>query len=82
MPWVNGVRLDRRGRNVCDCGGYKYPHRKFGGACYHSPRADYYHALRADVPVSEALQLLWADKLERMSTIPPTTDPRSLHANQ
>lgn len=46
--------------------GYWFPHRKGGGACEHSPRVDYYLALRADVPEGEALQLLWADKRERM----------------
>lgn len=60
------VRRDKRGRLVCGCMGYWFPHRKGGGACEHSPRVDYYLALRADVPEGEALQLLWADKLERM----------------
>lgn len=57
---------DKRGRMVCGCMGYHFPHRKGGGACDHSPRVDYYRALRADVPEDEALQLLWADKLERL----------------
>ena len=55
---------DKRGRLVCDCGGYSFPHRKFGGACYHGPRADYYAAIRdgAD-PDFAAANLIWADKL-------------------
>lgn len=63
---ADGRWTDKRGRLVCGCGGYLFPHRKHGGACEHSPRADYYQALRAGVPEDEALQLLWADKLERM----------------
>lgn len=63
------VRRDKRGRSVCGCMGYAFPHRKGGGACEHSPRADYYAALRAGVDESEALQLLWADKLERMRPV-------------
>lgn len=53
----------------CDCGGYHFPHRIKGGACYHSPRADYYHALRAGVPLKEAMELLSAADLERMSPL-------------
>lgn len=64
MPYILGQRRDKRGRLVCDCGGYHFPHRKGGGACEHSPRVEYYLALRADEP--EPLALLWADKLERM----------------
>lgn len=60
-PWK-----DKRGRLVCGCMGYHFPHRKGGGACDHSPRVEYYIALRAGEP--EALALLWADKLERMPT--------------
>lgn len=57
-PWT-----DKRGRPVCDCGGYHFPHRRRSGACYSSPRADYYAALRADDP--EALALLSAADLRR-----------------
>jgi hypothetical protein len=31
-----GPRRDKRGRIVCNCGGYWFPHRKGGGACDHS----------------------------------------------
>lgn len=48
--------------------GYWFPHRKGGGACEHSPRVDYYAALRQGVSEAEALQLLWSDKLERLPT--------------
>ena len=53
----------------CDCGGYWFPHRKGGGACYYSSRRDYYEALRAGVPLREAMQLLSAADLERMFPI-------------
>lgn len=53
----------------CWCGGYWFPHRKGGGACHHSPRCDYYLALRAGMSWQEALELLSADQLERMFPI-------------
>jgi hypothetical protein len=57
-------RRDKRGRLVCDCGGYCFPHRKFGGACYNGPRADYYAALRAGISDADAAaDFIWADKL-------------------
>lgn len=60
-------RRDKRGRLVCDCGGYSFPHRKFSGACYLGPRADYYSALRAGVSEADAAaNLIWQDKLAAM----------------
>jgi hypothetical protein len=56
----------RNTRLRCDCMGYHFPHRKAGGACEHSPRADYYHALRCGLPREEALLMLSVDQLERM----------------
>lgn len=50
----------------CQCLGYWFPHRKGGGACEFSPRADYYRALRQGVPVAEAQQLLSAADLEKL----------------
>lgn len=60
------TRVDKRGRPVCVCGGYHFPHRKGGGACEHSPTADYHHALRQGMPKEEALQLLWSHQLEKI----------------
>lgn len=60
------MRRDKRGRQVCDCGGYLFPHRRTGGACVHGSRTDYYHALRAGVPLAECMQLLSAADLRRM----------------
>lgn len=54
----------------CWCGGYWFPHRKGGGACHHSPRSDYYLALRAGVPEHEAMQLLSAADLRRLYPLP------------
>lgn len=54
----------------CWCGGYWFPHRKGGGACHHSPRSDYYLALRAGVPEREAMQLLSAADLRRLYPLP------------
>lgn len=56
----------RNTRLRCDCGGYAFPHRRRGGACEHSPRRDYYLALRCGLSESEAAQTLWAYQLERM----------------
>jgi len=58
-------RLDKRGRPVCDCGGYKFPHRKGSGACYFSLYCDQHHALRAGASPEEALALLSAAAIER-----------------
>lgn len=60
----------RHQREKCQCGGYWFPHRKGGGACDHSSRADYYRALRAGLPLSECQQLLSAADLERMFPLP------------
>lgn len=69
-----GRWVDKRGRLVCWCGGYWFPHRKAGGACDHSPRADYYHAMRQpDVPVSEAMSLLSVDDMRRLYPFPGDT---------
>lgn len=57
---------DKRGRRVCTCGGYWFPHRLGGGACHNGPRAEYYAALRQGATPAEALELLWSDKLEAM----------------
>ncbi len=61
---------DREGQG--DCGGYHFPHRRGGGACIHSERAGYYHALRQGVPLSEAMQLLTAGQLEAMFPVDDT----------
>lgn len=39
-------RRDKRGRLVCTCGGYWFPHRKGGGACDYSKTRDMHIALR------------------------------------
>lgn len=41
------MRLDKRGRPVCWCGGYWFPHRKGGGACDHSKTRDIHLAIRS-----------------------------------
>jgi hypothetical protein len=56
----------RHQRLKCGCMGYHFPHRKKGGACIYSPRADYYAALNAGRPLSEAMEFLSAADLERM----------------
>lgn len=61
-----GPRCDKRGRLVCCCSGYHFPHRLNGGACWHGPRSDYYMALRQGLSEDEARALLSADQLERM----------------
>lgn len=53
----------------CQCGGYHFPHRKGGGACVHSTRADYYAALRAGLPLDECMALLSAADLARLYPI-------------
>lgn len=40
------MRRDKRGRLVCWCGGYWFPHRHGGGACDHSKTRDIHMALR------------------------------------
>ncbi len=61
-----GPSRDKRGRLVCCCRGYHFPHRGGGGACYSGPRADYYHALRQGLSEGEARALLSVNQLERM----------------
>jgi len=39
-------KTDKRGRQVCWCSGYWFPHRKGGGACEHSKTRDIHLALR------------------------------------
>lgn len=67
MTKVPAPRTWRNTRLKCECGGYHFPHRKTGGACYHGPRSDYYLALRAGTTRNEAEQLLWSTQLERMT---------------
>lgn len=67
MPRVKGKWVDKRGRLVCWCGGYWFPHRKKSGACEHGSRADYYAARRADEP--EAMALLSVADLRRFFPI-------------
>jgi hypothetical protein len=45
--------------------GYWFPHRRGGGACEHSPRRNFYEALRAGLPESEAMGELSVADLER-----------------
>lgn len=40
------MQLDKRGRPVCWCTGYWFPHRKGGGACEHSKTRDIHLAIR------------------------------------
>ena len=63
-------RRDKRGRLVCWCGGYHFPHRRTGGACVHGSRTDYYHALRAGLPMADRMALLSAADLRRMFPYP------------
>jgi len=37
---------DKKGRPICHCGGYWFPHRKGGGACDHSKTQLFHLALR------------------------------------
>jgi hypothetical protein len=59
----------------CWCGGYWFPHRKGGGACEHSPRADYYIALRYGATQSEAMEWLSSAQIEKM--FPLNIEPSS-----
>ena len=59
----------RNTRLRCDCGGYGFPHRRQGGACDHSPRRNFYLALRHGAPLHEAQAELSAADLERMFPI-------------
>ena len=60
----------RHQREKCWCLGYWFPHRRGGGACDHSPRVDYYRALRDGASVEEAMQLLTASDLRKLYPIP------------
>lgn len=66
MKKVQASKLWKNTRLRCDCGGYPFPHRRGGGACYHSPREAYYQALRNGLPGNEAEELLWAVQLEKL----------------
>ena len=59
-------RLARNARLVCWCEAYWFPHRRAGGACYHSPRRDYYLAIRSGASQPEAMAQLSINQLERM----------------
>lgn len=59
-------RLNRLRYSNCSCSGYWFPHRPGGGACYSSPRADFYAALRNGASLSEAMAELSVAQLERM----------------
>ena len=50
-----GPRKDKRGRLVCTCGGYIFPHRKGGGACEHSYTSVYHRARRDGLDHLDAL---------------------------
>ena len=63
-------RRDKRGRAVCDCGAYHFPHRKGSGACESSLYRDQHLALRAGLTELEALAMLSAAALERKYPIP------------
>lgn len=65
-PWSYWARHKRE---KCCCSGYHFPHRRGGGACNHSPRADYYIALRNGATRAEAMAELSVDQLERMFPI-------------
>jgi hypothetical protein len=56
----------RHKREKCWCSGYHFPPRRTGGACDHSPRRDYYIALRNGATTAEAMAELSAAQLERM----------------
>jgi hypothetical protein len=61
---MGSKRWKRNQRLKCGCGGYHFPHRRGGGACVHSIRADYYVALRGGATRAEAEAQLWAHVLE------------------
>jgi len=65
-------------RERCDCMGYWFPHRRGGGACEHSPRRNFYEALRAGLPESEAMGELSVADLERFYPLAPAApaDPQ------
>jgi hypothetical protein len=56
-------------RDKCTCFSYSFPHRRGGGMCEHSPRADYYRAIRDGMPANEALQFLSAAQIERVAPL-------------
>jgi hypothetical protein len=61
----------------CCCWGYSFPHRKGSGMCDHSPRSDYYRAIRDGVPAREALQFLSIGQLERVAPLPDEPQARA-----
>lgn len=60
------IRWKRNQQSKCSCSGYWFPHRKGGGSCETSPRADYYHALRGGLSKPEAMEMLSVAQLEKM----------------
>ena len=69
---AEGAWVDKRGKLVCGCGGYHFPHRKTGGACMHGPpaRVDYYHALRQGMPENDCMAMLGVGDLRRLYPYP------------
>lgn len=63
---------DKRGRLVCACSGYWFPHRKGGGACEHSRTCNLHRARRTgDIgAVAEALWDMPAKPLPPDSSCP------------
>lgn len=58
----------------CDCGGYHFPHRWGGGACYHSSRAAFYWA--RSLPLKERMELLSAADLDRLFPLAQESSPQ------
>jgi hypothetical protein len=55
----------RHKKHKCQCGGYWFPHRRMGGACYHNPNevmSLYYRAKHHGMPPDELQKLLEAPK--------------------
>lgn len=61
-------------RQPCDCGGYHFPHRRGGGACYYSSRADFYHA--RSLPLKERMEFLSAADLDRLFPLQEESSPK------
>jgi hypothetical protein len=64
--WIKSKKVWTGTLYRCRCDGYWFPHRRGGGACKHSPRSEFYRALRAGASREEAMLLLTVDQLERM----------------
>lgn len=47
---MGSSRWARNRRLKCGCGGYHFPHRRGGGACFHSPTCNYHRAKRDGDP--------------------------------